>query len=34
MGRKFFQVYDEWSKLTPQEKLETQIYYDHANTTH
>jgi hypothetical protein len=26
MGRKFFQVYDKWSKLTPQEKLETQIF--------
>jgi hypothetical protein len=25
MGRKFFQVYDEWNKLTPQEKLKTQI---------
>jgi hypothetical protein len=25
MGRKFFQVYDEWSKLTPEQKLETQI---------
>jgi len=25
MGRKFFQVYDEWNKLTPGEKLKTQI---------
>jgi len=25
MGRKFFQVYDEWNKLTPEEKLKTQI---------
>jgi hypothetical protein len=25
MGRKFFQVYAEWNKLTPEEKLKTQI---------
>ena len=26
MGRKFFQIYDEWNKLTPKEKLKTQIH--------
>ena len=25
MGRKFFKVYAEWNKLTPEEKLKTQI---------
>jgi hypothetical protein len=25
MGRKFFKVYDEWDKLTPEEKRKTQI---------
>ncbi len=25
MGRKFFQIYEEWDKLTPEEKSKTQI---------
>jgi hypothetical protein len=25
MGRKFYKVYDEWNKLTPEEKRKTQI---------
>jgi len=34
MGRKFFKVYEEWDKLTEEEKAATGIYYDHTNTTH
>lgn len=26
MGRKFFKVFDEWSKLSEQEKLDTLIF--------
>lgn len=26
MGRKFFKVFEEWNKLTTEEKLKTQIF--------
>jgi hypothetical protein len=26
MGRKFWKMYSEWDKLTPEEKLKTQIF--------